>query len=268
MINKATLLITFLISSALLFSCTNTREIASDVRNHVRADLIHQRVAGNNFKFNDMSAKLSVKYTVGNETKAFKAILKTKKDSIIWLSIRFGILEVARLAILKDTLKLINRTESRYFIGSYDYLRNNYGLDINFDFVQSLISGNPYYFDARNKYRSAVDKGNYYLANVNKKKYVKLKENKQLTNLIVQAFWINANYRMVEQGLKFIGNESFSNVKYTNFEEVEGQQFAKDGELQIEVKTPINIKWHYTKISTDKPLTFSFTIPEKYEQVN
>ena len=53
----------------------------------------------------------------------------------------------------------------------------------------------------------------------------------KLTNLLVQAFWIDANYKVVEQGLKVVGNDIFSKVVYKDFEDVEGQLFAKDGEL-------------------------------------
>ena len=160
------------------------------------------------------------------------------------------------------------RTEQKYFVGSYDFIKKNYGIDLTFDFVQSLVSGNPYYLDAKNKYKSAVDKESYYLANVNKKKFAKLQDKEQITNMLVQAFWINANYKVVEQGLKIVGNDAFSHVTYSEFEDVQGQQFAKDGQLQVGLEKPIDVKWHYTRIEIDKPLTFSFTIPTKYEQLN
>ena len=86
--------------------------------------------------------------------------------------------------------------------------------------------------------------------------------------MLIQAFWINQDFKVVEQGLKMLENDAFSKVTYSDFEDVEGQKFAKEGKLQIELEEPVTVKWNYSKINMTKTLTYSFTIPEKYEPVN
>ena len=118
MVNKASLLVTFVVLVLLQFSCHSSKELTSEVRNQVRPENMFQRLEKNSFKFDEMSAKLSVKYTADDKTTSFKAMLKIKKDSIIWISLKVGMVEVARVAILQDTIKMLMRTESKYFVWS------------------------------------------------------------------------------------------------------------------------------------------------------
>ena len=101
------------------------------------------------------------------ENTPVSANLRIRKDSVIWLSISalLGI-EVARIQITPDSLKLMNRINKTYWTGDFEDVENTYGIPANYEQLEGVLVGQ---ISLENQNMSSIILENKYLL-FNKKK--------------------------------------------------------------------------------------------------
>lgn len=225
--------------------------------------------------------KLSASYSVNGVKKSFKGSLKIQKDSLIWISITapVGGLEVARLMISQDSVKLIDRLKKQYFIDDYDFFRDNLNVDMNFEALQAIITNSVFKASNEEKEKAFIRDfngriiDNMYVFTSEKPKKVdrKLRKDKlkRLSRFGYQRIDIDPSLmRITDVLVKDFDDGSNINVKYRDFTMFEDRKFPQ--RLSFEVVDPkhslsCNIK--FNKISFDEELSFSFKISSKYERI-
>ena len=225
----------------------------------------------NEFNFNFLSSKASFTFDNGKKT-SFKAHLRIRKDSAIWVSITplLGI-EMARVLITKDTVKIMNRSSSEYFIGDYDYINHFLGADLDYQMLEALLIGNSLDFELNNKIHSSIyrKKDLYFLSTEKKRKVKKeIKKDKNKIKKQAQVLWLDpATYKIKELLLTTSQSEHSLNCIYNDYREIDTQfvPFNLHFELKTDTMSTINIV--YNKITLNNSLTFPFNIPTKYVQI-
>ena len=88
-----------------------------------------------------------------------------RKDSVIWLNVRkFGMLNVARAQVTRDSVFLINYLQSNYMAKDLKYIAQKYNLPADFDVLQNLLLGNPVWLIPKDMLTMTTDSaGNYLL---------------------------------------------------------------------------------------------------------
>jgi hypothetical protein len=110
-----------------------------------------EKMTKNRIDFNTFSAHLKVNYTdaegVDNE---FKANLRIKKDSVIWLLIEATLLDVEaiRILITHDSVKILNKLDKTLTLRSMSFLQQQTKLPLDFAILQDLLIGNPVFVDS------------------------------------------------------------------------------------------------------------------------
>jgi hypothetical protein len=231
------------------------------------------KLLDNEFQFNTISAKAAVVVAdSSNKKTSFKTHLRIKKDSIIWMSITplLGI-EVARVLITQDSVKLMNRAKSEYFVGDFDYINNLFGADLDYQMLEALLIGNSLDFEMNDKVRSSVDrkKDLYYLSTEKKRRIKKeLKKDKDKIKEQSQTLWLNPiNFRINELLLSSPQSEKTLKGVYSDYREIDTQLLPYKMNFSLESKTKVVIDVSYNKFTSGKSLSFSFKIPSKYEQI-
>lgn len=253
-----------------LFACkTQEKAKRRDLKVN-KTEYLFDRIATNKLDFNNFSAKANVKLTQGDK-KNFKANIRVQKDSLIWISISAFSIEVARVLITKDTVKVLNRIERKYFIGDYEYINKRFNVQLEFDVLQSILVGNPINFEPDEKVKFATDKDKYYLGNL-KKRRAKKADNKpqriEKKKEEVISLWIDqANFKIVKFLYSDLTANRFILGKYSNFLSIEDQLIPHDLSFEFQSEKPANVELTYSKIALNTPLKFSFKISSKYEQV-
>ncbi len=228
----------------------------------------------NEFQFNTISAKAPVELTdtTGKKTD-FKTHIRIKQDSAIWISITplLGI-EMARVLITKDTVKLLNRVKKEYFIGDFEYINKLFGSDLDYQMIEALLIGNSLDFEMEEKIHSKVDrkKGLYYLSTV-KKRIIKkeLEKDKDKLKDQAQALWLDPEtFKIKEILLSTVESDNTLTGVYEDYRELGSQILPYEMLFTLQSKTTVKIGVEYTKFTTGKVLTFPFKIPTKYEQIN
>src|SRR5688572_9124571 len=160
----------FLISIAILTSCRSAKKLGTamakkdtvirvtvdtngmkrnDTLNMIRSTL--QKLEANQINYKTFSAKLDVDYR-GFDDKNYdlNVNIRMHKDSIIWLNVNATLLsiDVMRMIITKDSVKLLNKRDKIYTARSVDFLQDVTQLPLDLKTVQDLIIGNPVFVDS------------------------------------------------------------------------------------------------------------------------
>lgn len=251
-----------------------TTEIEKVDFNHYNDKELLDSLAKHELHFDVIAGKATVKYNDGKES-SFKTHIRIKKDSAIWLSITplLGI-EMARVLITKDTLKFINRIDKEYFIGSFDYINNKFGVDLDYQMIEAIIVGNSMEFDDdERKIKTSIDrrKDAYFISTARKRKIRKeIKKDKTRLKEITQALWLSPNsFKIIEMMLTSPKTDQTININYKEHIEIDNQLIPKKIIIAISAKKSSTIEVDFSKIATaDDELSFSFKIPSKYEQID
>lgn len=259
-----------------LFACkTRQKTVTPDLGRikHISDKNLIDSLEYNEFKFNVLSAKASVKYIDDKET-SFKAHIRVKKDSAIWVSITplLGI-EMARVVITKDSVMFLNRIDKQYFVGTFDYINNKFGTDLDYQMIEAVIIGNSIEFEKEEKdIITNIDKKKhaYYISTEKKRKVRKdLKKDKNKLKELTQALWLSPeNFKIIELVLSIPKSDHSLVSKYSNFIAIENKSFPQKIDITLISEKTVAILIDYTKVSIEKEdISFIFKIPAKYEPV-
>jgi len=260
------------VSSMLFASCKKTDRARRSSLEGKKTEYLLKQMQTNAFHFDTFQAKADVKVKQKDQQNSFKANIRIKKDSLIWISITplLGI-EMARVLITEDSVKVINRLNREYFIGDYSYVNKRFNVELEFDIIQAMLIGNAVDFEENEKLQFATDKQFYYLGNLKKRKAKKAddkpgrigKEDEELISL-----WLDPeNFRIAKLLYSDLSADRFLLGEYSNFSEVNDQLLAKELSFDFQSKKPATINIDYSRVSLNESIKFSFNISSKYEQV-
>jgi hypothetical protein len=188
----------FLLLCFLAVSC-KTRKVAQPVEMPADVKPMKDRsveeLLGNldssSFKADWMNAKASVTTKEDGKENSFTIHMRARKDSLIWISVTplLGI-EAARVLISNDSIKVLDRINSKYRVTTMEYINRLLQMKVNFEIVQALLTGNFFaYKKNENKFNSVYLEDRYYiLSSLNKHKLKRSLEekdpNKRYTGLL------------------------------------------------------------------------------------
>jgi hypothetical protein len=218
----------------------------------------------------ERTSLLEQEYTTFNVPKAtftFNATnvngsIRIRKDSIIILSFQpFLGMEVARAGITQNSFTLIDRINKRYFTTSFDSLKAQTGVNLNYNIFQSIFTNSLFIFDNPGQVSASdfkeVQVGDLSLLQINKGKVnheFNVNEKKQV--LSGRLFTNENNYSVGWNYFHFMSQEN----KRTFPHLVKIILSSENGQTQLDIA--------YNKVELDKNLNFQFSIPFSYTQVS
>ncbi len=236
---------------------------------HKSARTLTELMKKNEFTFNTMSAKMNVDAEFNGANNSFTATIRCKKDSAIWISISPALgIEVARLLVTKDSVKLRNGLKKTYFVGDFNYLSKLINTDLDYDMLESLILGNSVaFYDEDEKLHSSTIFGNYIVSTIRKRKLKKVIQKNEMSKELSQTIWLEpVNYRIDKISFSDPqSNRSFIAL-YSNLQKVDSLVLPMKGRFEVNAERMATINFEYSKVTLNTPLTFPFSIPESYER--
>ena len=99
------------------------------------------------------------------------------RDSAAWVSVvpALGI-EVARVLLTPDSLKMLDKLHDQYFIGDTAAAKAKFGMQPSLSLFQQALLGLPIGLDPNEKYRSDREDGQYVLTSKEKRRFVRAAE--------------------------------------------------------------------------------------------
>lgn len=210
----------------------------------------------------------------GNET-SLNINFRSKKDSIIWISISPALgIEVARLMITEDSVKVLDKINNKYEVASFESINKMLQMKVNFEIVQALLYGNFFaYKKNENRFNSVYLEDSlgsqfYILSSLNKKKLKRSLEEKDLNKPVIQDVYVNdATYRINRVQVEDQRINKILNTEYSDFRLTDGGLFPFKSKTNITADKNIEIRIEYGKVAKAESLDFPFNIPNNYERI-
>jgi hypothetical protein len=256
-----------------LISCSTGRKAIREPLKAEGPEYLFQKLNENELKFDWFSARFSADYTENKKKTSFNGQIRIRRDSIIWISVSAALgIEMLRICITADSVKLLNRIESTFFASDFQYLNKQMNRALDFDMLQAFITGNDFAFYEQEKFQAFIDNGEYKLLTTNRhklKKYMKAHEPEIV--IPVQQIWLDPeNFKITRIMIRELidENRKFEAV-YGDFAPAGHQLFHQKSNYDIQTtEIRIQVSMELNRISVDEPMGFPFSIPDKYLRVN
>lgn len=210
----------------------------------------------NEIRFTYLSSKAKFKYTDGKQKISAVANFRIKNDSLIWVSISPGLgIELARVLISRDKIQMIDKLKKNYYELDYAKLTETYGVEINYDLIESIALGNLLFLPERRRDISK-DESQYSYTHTD--------------DIYGVSHFIGINSQKLEKLYAFdqVSNNSIL-VNYGSFEDVDDQIVPQSIRAKINFadenkeETKIEIDYSRTLLS-EQPLKFPFHVSSRY----
>lgn len=223
---------------------------------------IRKEVNSNNLKFNTFTAGFSGIYKDNKRQLPLNGIIKIKKNTFIWVSIRpFLGIELARILLTTDSIKYIDKANNQYFKENYGYFKKIYGFNINYKLAENLLTNKIF------TYSQEENLINYTLKNEDKL-YILQKENKTKAYSYIHSLSVNKDFNLNQNRLTIKNNTKSIIFDYENFLEINSKHFPK----KITITTINNnitgkIILEFRNIKINSSVNAKFRIPRNYKKI-
>lgn len=229
-------------------------------------DSLFQAIKQADAPLQTFAARASVEAELNKESKSFQANIRIKRDSAVWISISPALgIEVARVLITRDSIKFINRLNGSYFKGDIHYLNQMMQVDVNFDMIQAVLTGNAYLHYSVDKYISDRENGERILSTF-KKRRLRRENELDMPQILSQEIWFSPVYQKITR-MELTDYKPLRklSVQYPNFEVIEGIKVPRTLVVQASAEKQVKIQLDYSKQTVNKEQNLPFVIPDDYE---
>ena len=238
------------ISLPILTSCG--KKIALFTKTYDRESLKIQQL---DFDYLSIKSKIELRET--HKTTKVTALVRLKKDSIIWFNLSGALgVQGMRGIVTRDSVYIINRVEKEYSIYSFNEVAQEFNFPIDFALIQSMIVGNMPKPDEPDQ--SIVHEGKQYIIR------------QSINDILIENYVDDTNMKLVEVQVTEKKTDNALKLLYKDFKEINGQAFPFSAFISLihhnefgELETQMTIE-HNKVEAPDKELRFPFNIPNKY----
>lgn len=263
--NKPGLLI---IAFLLLFGtwgCRGPREVVPEVKPMTSADMALIEVHSNQTDFEWFSTRFSGSVLWGNQSHAIAGSMRIRKDSAIFISIApiLGI-EIARAIVTPDSVKLVNRLESTYYLGDMKILSTMFNADLDFYMLQALLTGNDFPHFRMDQFMLSED--TQLLKLFADERARKSGEGQPIQQLLtVDPVTMRIRTNIMEQ----IPSGRALRADYKRYADVDGNWLPAEMQLMFsDDANTSNLEMNFNRTTINVPQNMQFSIPSRYTPIN
>jgi outer membrane lipoprotein-sorting protein len=146
------------------------------------------------------------------------------------------------------------------------YLNTN----IDFDILQSFLTGNDLSFYENGAFRASLDNNLYKLSTAERTKLKKfVRNNQENLRVLIQNIWIDPeSFKILRATVKEIRAPNIQlEANYSSFEMIENQLFPKEMSFDISADNNLAVTVSFNKITINTVQVFPFKIPQSYHPV-
>lgn len=219
--------------------------------------LLEQYYAGT-LDYTTFEAKTRAKYSSNGEAKpAVTVQIRIEKDKIIWMDASLLGFSGARALITPTTIQFYDKLNKKYFDNDFSFLSEYAGVDLNFDQLQRLLTGETIYDMREGKYAFVQEQDHF---------KVTPREANPLFDLLFEI----GTQPFVVQKQEVVKKEDQSTVyvSYGAYNAVEGKPFPTQMKLRAnDGKRETQVDIEYRSVKINSPLRFPFKIPSGYKEI-
>jgi hypothetical protein len=210
-----------------------------------------------NINFNTLAMKGKANLVLPGNENTVTVNVRIQRDQKIWMSITalLGI-EVARAVVTPDSVMVLNKLQSTYIRKPFSYIHRYTNKQVTFKMLQDVLTGNT--INTLFNEESILEQnpqGLWTLKGTEGALGFNLNFNGQL-----KPGLLNLNDVKAAQALK---------VQYGHYQKV--NEFMMPAQITINslsANKRVDIDFDFSKIESNVPLDFPFTVPKRFELIN
>ncbi len=239
---------------AVVGACKGTKESAGPEKlSPVKAKRLMSKMMAHQKSYTTFSAQTKAQFDDGDQSRSFTASLRYQKDSafLAILTASLGI-EVARLKIANDTVRIINRMKKNYQVKSFKEYGGFAPFPLRLELVEDVILGNAL-IESEGDISSTVDQGFHVLT-------VSGPELKTKVWLNPDDFTKN---RMIVKDK--VANRNMI-VRYSDYRQKEGEWFPFKQDIRFQGGKQMRLKMNIKDLTLNEDVSFPFGVSDKYKK--
>lgn len=255
----------FLLFALILTGCKSTKKVGTvepgTAKAHNEFFTLMEEQA---FRYQTLSARLNVDLNLPGNNLSSRVDLKMVKDSAFQLSVQpFLGIEIFRIEISVDSIKVIDRMNKRYVADNYANLKGQTPIEFNFYNLQALFTNRLFLPGQQD---------------ISPKQYNRFKLTQEGAEAEIQAKdAIGLLYTFIADGEEKIlatrisaPSDTYSlQWDYTDFR-LSGKQIfpmKMDAQVMANGASQGGITLNFSRLQTDVPVNMEFSIPAKYNRI-
>lgn len=187
-----------------------------------------------------------------------QGVIRVRKDSAIWISLRKLGFEVGRALILKDSFFYLDRLNNVFEAHPISFVKEKYQLPGDFLHLQSLLLGNAP-LDNVSDFR------------VTNKESVEWQLQKPLDNGILSLGWDFSNKRISAIDWEQPSSNKYFKMKFGEYKETESKQqfsYFRDLNIQSAETGNLHVVLSFNQVQFNLPVSLRFEVPQRYSGSN
>lgn len=248
-----------------LSGCKSTKKIETvEIGKHKSQREILETIEGQTFQFKSLSARINAELRFPEKQLSSRIDLKMIKDSAFQLSVQpFLGIEVFRMELTTDSIKILDRLNKRYVAENYENLRGQTPIEFNYYNLQALFVNHLFLPGHKNVTPKLFNR-------------FKIEQDGSSATLRTKDA-MGLIYTFIADGEGKLLSSSASDAKeqyalqwnYADFRQSAGQVFPNLMDIEIFSKgtSAGNIQLRFSRIQTDASLQMDFSIPAKYKRI-
>ncbi len=233
---------------------------------------LSRHIKDNELKFDWINAKADVEVDIDDDNNKLDVKVRGRKDSAIWISIQaVGLIDIAKLLITRDSVKMVVYVKKQYFRGDFNYINEILNADLDFDMIQAALFGNSAdFYEDDNKLNPVIDRVNchYLLSTERKKKLRRITTGQDSVKRSLQTMTLmNETYKIINNHFEDVSTNRVFNAQYDKFLAKDSVFAPHDVNIEIKAEKKITLKINYVRIEINQPQKLSLTIPKNYDPI-
>src|SRR5688572_12291920 len=240
----------------LIISCKSKQTVAEHgASENVAVSKVISGHYANRKNFETVNIKANAKYEDDKQAQNVTAEIRIKKDEKILVIIRFFGITMAKAMITPDKVSYYEKMNGKYFEGNYSLLSKWLGTDLDYQKVQNLFLGLALDDLTKGKYEESVEDNLYKLKSKN-------------NGSTEKEFLFEGNNFLLKKEILTQKNEGRSlEINYLSHKESSQGIMRFDIFIQALQKDKVTIEIGYNSVAFNEGLSFSYDVPNGYEQI-
>lgn len=216
------------------------------------------------FRFNTLSARMKLDFSGMQNEFSSRVQLKMVYNDRLQLSIQpFLGIEMFRIEMTNDSIKILDRMSKRYVVDNYENLKKELDIEFSFQNLQALFTNQLFIPGERNVSRR--DFRRFRMTTENHLAELKLKDR----NGLFYTFTADSEERLLSTLIESRPHNRVLTWNYSNFQTTGRQRFPMKMTVHLSSgeKTQGAATLTYSTPEINNPMTLDFTIPSGYSRV-
>ena len=250
----------------ILGGCKSSKQVGTVAPGVAKAKQVFlQAMEEQALHYQTLTARLGVEINLPNlQVNSTRVDLKMIKDSAFQLSVQplLGI-ELFRIEVSRDSIKVLDRMNKRYFAENYETLRTQTPIAFNFYNLQALFTNRLFLPGEQ-----TVSESHYSRFRLDQSGSTALIQTKDPMGLRY-TFEADGEEKLLATEITDAKGQYRLRWGYADFRVVEKQTFPQLMTVEAfkEGNSEGNIQWGFTRMRLDEPVKLDFVIPAKYTRI-